>query len=83
MVMIVEASTKLFAFLVFCILLLASGSAVASVSSTLLFCVPLLVLEPRIGSDGLYLTGLSVEDVARQTTANAVKLFGLESHLEG
>ena len=28
------------------------------------------------------LTGLSVEDVAQQTTANAVKLFGLESHLE-
>ena len=28
-------------------------------------------------------SGLSVEDVARQTTANAVKLFGLEAHLEG
>ena len=38
---------------------------------------------PLVGQRVAELTGLNVEDVARQTTANAVKLFGLEAHLEG
>lgn len=38
---------------------------------------------PLVGQRVADLTGLNVEEVARQTTTNAVKLFGLQSHVEG